>query len=41
MHTFRALQDYTLDAVHFGVTLLWVVANSVWAFVSNCYYIRA
>ena len=27
-------QDYTLDVVHFGVTLLWVIANSVWGFVS-------
>eukprot|EP01032_Pedospumella_encystans_P019488 gene19488-22156_t len=24
--------DYTLDVVHFGVTLLWVIANSVWGF---------
>ncbi len=31
---FFFLQDYTLDVVHFGVTLLWVVANSVWGFVS-------
>jgi hypothetical protein len=28
------VQDYTTDAVHYLATLLWVVANSVWAFVS-------
>jgi hypothetical protein len=28
------LQEYTLDVTHFGVTLVWVTANSVWAFVS-------
>ena len=35
IHTHYAIsQDYAVDVVHFAVTLLWVFANSVWAFVS-------
>ncbi|RYY67873.1 hypothetical protein EON63_25375 [archaeon] len=35
IHTYTHTQDSTVDIVHFTVVFIWVIGNSVWAFVST------